>query len=211
MHNVFICHGTQDIIKMFKERGWEVTREIKKADLIVFTGGADISPQLYHSKKHNLTITFPTRDKKELLLLGHALRKEIPIVGICRGAQLINVALRGSMYQHVDGHREGKLHKVRDLWTDKEFMASSSHHQMMIPHKSAEVLAVANVTRRRERYNEKGHYVFESAGKIWQDPETVIYFDNNALCFQPHPEYSSDKETSRPWFFHYIENLILDS
>ena len=81
-------------------------------DGLLVSGGNDIDPALYGAEKHPRTVDVrPGRDRAELALLGAALDAGLPVLGICRGAQLIAVAHGGALHQHLpevvghDGHR----------------------------------------------------------------------------------------------------------
>ena len=87
----------------------QLTRDADVNDLValldglVLSGGADIDPAQYGAEPHpRLGEIDPGRDEFELALLGAARAKEIPILGICRGAQLVNVAHGGTLRQHVE-------------------------------------------------------------------------------------------------------------
>jgi putative glutamine amidotransferase len=71
-------------------------------DALLLTGGGDIDPALYggicHETIYNLD---PKRDQDELMLAREAVASELPIFGICRGAQVINVALGGTLIEHL--------------------------------------------------------------------------------------------------------------
>jgi gamma-glutamyl-gamma-aminobutyrate hydrolase PuuD len=71
-------------------------------DALVLTGGSDIDPRHYGADPHPRTgPPRPERDVTELAALHHALRRGIPVLGVCRGAQLLNVALGGTLHQHL--------------------------------------------------------------------------------------------------------------
>src|SRR6266508_5604570 len=80
-------------------------------DGIVFTGGSDVDPALYGDTPHGATRVRPDRDRAELLLLRAAAEMELPLLGICRGMQLMAVAYGGRLHQHLPdvlghhGHR----------------------------------------------------------------------------------------------------------
>lgn len=81
---------------------------------LVITGGRDVGPDEYGQTPHAETDRpDTTRDAWELTLLAEALRRGMPVLGICRGAQVLNVALGGSLHQHLpdvignSGHRAG--------------------------------------------------------------------------------------------------------
>jgi putative glutamine amidotransferase len=75
---------------------------------LLLTGGVDVNPRLYGEKRGPSTDRPNVRrDKHELGLLSQALDRDIPVLCICRGHELLNVALGGSLLQHIegDGHR----------------------------------------------------------------------------------------------------------
>ncbi len=79
-------------------------------DALILAGGNDIDPANYGADRHPKTAeTVPTRDAVELALTRRAWERDIPVLGICRGMQLINVALGGTLIQHLPdkfGHEE---------------------------------------------------------------------------------------------------------
>jgi putative glutamine amidotransferase len=79
-------------------------------DGLILAGGADIDPAAYGEKPHAETRgTVPERDGFEIALARRALERDIPLLGICRGMQLMNVATGGTLVQHLPhsyGHHE---------------------------------------------------------------------------------------------------------
>src|SRR5262245_60763054 len=71
-------------------------------DAIFLTGGVDVDPATYGEQRHELCDqSDPARDWAEITLIRWALADHKPILGVCRGIQVINVACGGSLYQHV--------------------------------------------------------------------------------------------------------------
>ncbi|MCA1688762.1 MAG: gamma-glutamyl-gamma-aminobutyrate hydrolase family protein, partial [Actinobacteria bacterium] len=71
-------------------------------DGLLLSGGSDLDPGYYGEEPvPQLGVTIPERDAFEMALLEHALRRKMPILGICRGMQVLNVALGGTLYQDL--------------------------------------------------------------------------------------------------------------
>jgi len=127
----------------------------------ILTGGVDIDPACYHETpgprvKH----TDHSRDEFELVLLGQALAYDIPILAICRGHQLLNVAFGGGLLQHIDGDahsadyltegfpsrwhevtiREGS--RLHAALSTAGTLVNSRHHQAVTPERLAPRLEV---------------------------------------------------------------------
>ncbi|MDT7786412.1 MAG: putative glutamine amidotransferase [Pseudonocardiales bacterium] len=76
-------------------------------DGLVIAGGADVDPATYGAEPHELTGE-PRRDRddSEFALVEAALKLDLPVLGVCRGMQVLNVALGGTLHQHIEGHNE---------------------------------------------------------------------------------------------------------
>ena len=71
-------------------------------DGLIFTGGLDVQPELYGAERHPLTDPArPDRDEWELALFRGAEERRMPVLAICRGLQLVNVAKGGTLHQHL--------------------------------------------------------------------------------------------------------------
>ena len=83
---------------------------LDRIDGLILAGGADIDPSSYGAEPHPATNgTVPERDRAEIALARRAIERDMPVLGICRGMQLINVALGGTLRQHVPdlvGHEQ---------------------------------------------------------------------------------------------------------
>ncbi|MEU4561711.1 gamma-glutamyl-gamma-aminobutyrate hydrolase family protein [Actinoplanes sp. NPDC023936] len=86
---------------------------LRALDGLVLAGGPDVDPALYGAACEPLTEVRPGRDAGELVLLRAALDADLPILGVCRGMQLLTVAAGGSLHQHLpdvlghERHRPG--------------------------------------------------------------------------------------------------------
>jgi putative glutamine amidotransferase len=75
---------------------------LDRVDGLMLAGGADIDPGSYGAEPHPETQgTWPDRDRFELALARRAIERDMPLLGICRGMQLLNVALGGTLDQHL--------------------------------------------------------------------------------------------------------------
>ncbi len=83
---------------------------LDRIDGLIISGGADIDPGSYGAESHPMTnSTVPERDRFELALTRGAVERDMPVLGICRGMQLLNVAFGGTLIQHVPdevGHEQ---------------------------------------------------------------------------------------------------------
>jgi putative glutamine amidotransferase len=122
-----------------------------KLDGLLVTGGGDIDPTLFSEEPHrNLGSITPERDLFETELIRFILNKDIPVLAICRGCQILNIAAGGDMYQDLYSQKDGDLlqHQQRaprwhgshfvqvredsllhQITAEKRFKVNSYHHQ----------------------------------------------------------------------------------
>jgi putative glutamine amidotransferase len=104
----------------------DVEEIINRFDGFLFTGGQDINPQLYNEERKEYTISvYEDRDNVESTVMKRAINMNKPILAICRGLQLLNVVLGGSLYQDI------KIEKNKDkdsYHLDKENIFGESHN-----------------------------------------------------------------------------------
>ena len=80
----------------------DVADVLPRLDGLVLSGGSDVEPSLFGAARHPAAGPFfAARDNAELELCRHALASDLPVLGICRGLQVINVALGGTLHQHL--------------------------------------------------------------------------------------------------------------
>jgi gamma-glutamyl-gamma-aminobutyrate hydrolase PuuD len=134
----------------------------------------------------------------------------LPMVGICRGGQFLNVMNKGKMWQHVSDHcRPHDLIVEVPPFTEnnqkRRVRATSTHHQMMIPTDEAFIIATALECREKcgPGYTKMGIKVSDP------DIEVLWYQDTNCLCFQPHPEHANASADLIDFFEECLENYVL--
>lgn len=210
MHKkVFIIGGGYDYDRLFTSLGFEIAQgvlndQLEPVDLVVFTGGEDVTPGLYGAQAHPYTFNSVERDIFEKNIFDNCLLHNIPMVGICRGGQFLNVMSGGAMYQHVGEHT--RSHYITDVETGETVYVSSTHHQMMKPSDKAELVAFSTLNGKREWF-EGDVYCHDVSTK---DIEVVYYQHTKALCFQPHPEFSSvEYEGMKMYFKSLLERYYV--
>ena len=170
--------------------------------LVVFTGGADVTPALYGQEASQATCTVPRRDIYESITFHRAKQLRKPMAGICRGSQFLNVMAGGKLVQHLDGH--GVWHNMRTC-DDKVFEVSSTHHQMMLPPEGAKVIGWSE-KRRSNRYCGENNEMIKAPEREYE----VIYWPNiRAVGMQYHPEIMGEFQLGFLFASQLVERYLL--
>lgn len=203
---VFIVGGDAGVSTMFNTKGWSLvdSPDDEDLDLVVFTGGDDVSPFLYGERVMKGTFCNVDRDRKEIKLLKN-LPAGIAKLGICRGGQFLNVMCGGSMFQDVNGHAIRGMHDIKCLASGEIIRVTSTHHQMMIPAEDSWLVACAKEATRKTCEGKDITYTQSGREKDWDDCEVVYYNAFNALCFQPHPEYVEPDHPCQEYFWRTLD------
>lgn len=196
---VYIHNGSRQYQHLFESLGFEVVAE-KLSELVVFTGGSDVSPDLYGQSLHPYSQVDEGRDEDDVQCYLRNVYK--PKVGICRGAQFLHVMNGGQLFQDVDNHAISTTHKLIDLGSDQEWEVTSTHHQMMAPGPGV-VLGVANLTTYADQCFD-GDVLRQ---QLKHDLEVVQH--PLALCFQPHPEFYG-ADSTKECFAHFLGRFLED-
>ena len=152
---------------------------------LVIGGGDDIGPEHYHGDLQEKVKSDPERDQLEIHWINYALEQRLPLLGICRGAQLINVVLGGDLYSDIRTLRDRTYNRPGLLPTKQVFLRPDS--------------VVAGVTRRRKlRVNSLHHQAIKRLGRdlriVGRDLDEfpqAVEGDNGQpiIGVQWHPEY----------------------
>jgi len=159
-------------------------------DALCLAGGEDVEPSRYGAVPAPQTESAdPRRDALELALIATARERDLPILGICRGFQVLNVAYGGSLVQHVDGHREANgpivVHRAAPAAGSKlaaacgtaAFSVNARHHQAVTDDSLGPgLVATAHIDGLVE--------AVEDPARRW------------VVAVQWHPERSADPDTS---------------
>ena len=98
--NAIEAAGGRPLLVPPSTKGIEET--LDRLDGLLFSGGSDLDPELYGQEAHPETNGIvPERDRAEIALLRAALERDMPVLAVCRGSQVLNVALGGDLVQHL--------------------------------------------------------------------------------------------------------------
>ena len=154
------CAGGIPVVLPLLAEPEDIQRLAGEFDGFLFTGGHDVSPELYGAVNSGLSVCSPERDAMETFLLKAVLKEDKPVLGICRGLQLLNAVLGGTLWQDLPterpseiNHRQGKpydktVHKVKLMSAlraplEKAELRVNSRHHQAIQHMSAELIPAA--------------------------------------------------------------------
>jgi putative glutamine amidotransferase len=161
---------------------------IGRLDGLVLAGGADIDPGRYGAAAHPTTKVRPDRDSGELALLDAALEADLPVLGVCRGMELLAVAYGGSLIQHLpDVLGNGRHQPAPGVY--------GAH-----PARFAAGSCAERVFGAAGEVNSYHHQAVDSPGKLtvtgWADDEVIEAVEDPARRFvlgvQWHPEEAGD-------------------
>lgn len=159
-------------------------------DAALFWGGTDIHPSIYGKRHHpdsGAGQYMSKRDLMEVKAMTYCKQNGIPMIGVCRGAQLMCAFAGGSLVQNCDGH--GQEHDItyeEKPGVYRQVRASSSHHQMMDTRGTNHKLIAWSTERKSSYYD--GECSIEQI-PIDLEPEIVYFPDIKGLAIQGHPEW----------------------
>lgn len=194
---------------------------VEKNSALVIWGGSDINPSLYGHPESTHTYPGGRRDFVEWALMKQAIAMEIPIIGICRGAQMLCAGAGGYLIQDVLNH--GQTHLVKTINGD-EIKVNSLHHQMMFPyavdHKLLAWCEEPRSIRTVQSTNEGGevvidktpHYIYNGDEQLipdanFKEPEMVYFPKIKGLAIQWHPEMMTENAAATQFIFDQMEEL----
>lgn len=176
--------------------------ELRPGDVIISHGGADISPSLYNKEVSRFTgadAEPSNRDRIEWAMMQRAKELSIPIIGICRGGQMLCALAGGYLIQHVENHG-GRGHPVVTV-DGTEFMVNTIHHQMMYPFDVKHELLGWS----KEKLSNV-HYDVNVSIDIDVEPEYVYFPEVKGFAIQWHPEMMREDSPATK----YIVSTIME-
>ncbi|TMK77150.1 MAG: gamma-glutamyl-gamma-aminobutyrate hydrolase family protein [Actinobacteria bacterium] len=159
-------------------------------DGILFSGGSDLDPGLYAAEPHpETTEVRKERDRAEMALLRAALERDMPVLAVCRGSQVLNVARGGDLNQHLPDSLGHDVHRpVKGEWADHEVRLERASRVGGLLGERAPVKS-----HHHQGYGRIGEGLRETA---WADDGTVEALEDPAKRFAVgvlwHPEEGED-------------------
>lgn len=163
----------------------------KRLDGLVLAGGSDIDPTLYHASSHEETVGVrPARDRAELALLTSVLERDVPVLAICRGLQVLNIVRGGDLVQHlpdVVGHEN-----------HRQTLGVFSEHDVAIATGSRLEALLGHEVRVRSHHHQGPGRIGDGLREVaWADDGTVEGLEDPERDFVVsvlwHPEEHEDK------------------
>ena len=172
---------------------------LDQVDGLLFTGGYDVDPAEFGADPHPTTVPAPDRDALELPLVRAAVERGTPVLGICRGIQVINVALGGDLLQHLPEHDHYSTGESRQLTPHRVRVAPGSQ--------TAEVLGESEVPVNSLHHQAVGTVAPGLRASGWSDDgvvEAVESPDGQVLAVQWHPEELIDGHAHSRRIFKWL-------
>jgi gamma-glutamyl-gamma-aminobutyrate hydrolase PuuD len=178
--------------------------ELKERDsMLIIWGGADINPAYYDHPLHSTTHPGGARDRAEWSLIQEAIERDIPIIGVCRGGQMLVAAAGGFLIQDVRGH-----HGRHDIITvdNKRLTVNSIHHQMFAGLEKVDHELVAWT----DGHLSSGYYGYRDDQLFippegWVEPEFVYFPKIKGYAIQWHPEMMAGNAQATEYVLNYIK------
>lgn len=161
-------------------------------DGFLFTGGPDVHPSLFgeetHEKCGNVS---PERDKMELALLPLILKQKKPVLGICRGIQLLNIGLGGTIYQDISSQTSRSFPIAHQ---QPFYYTSPSHSVIITPDTRLHTICQSNVIQVNSSHHQSVRSLADGLIVTAKSPDGIIealecpdypFF----IAVQWHPEY----------------------
>lgn len=190
------------------EPGMAMDGPMNEAGALILYGGQDISPSLYGeplSRFSEADIQPSRRDLFEWTLIKCAEAHQVPVIGICRGAQILCAYDGGKLAQDISGHGSG-----HDILTKEgeTFWAAGSHHQMMLPG-DWNILLATSYKQMHEGFYLDGSDAINNIPIGWLEPEAVYFPKIKAVGFQFHPEWMDKEKDAVRWAVNVVRDYLL--
>jgi putative glutamine amidotransferase len=201
---VYVVGGDVDYVNFIEDV--EIVNKLEDAQLVVFTGGEDVTPSFYGCKKYRTTFNNVERDNFEKEIFDKIDPSKQVCYGACRGSQFLCVMNGGKLVQDVNNHAIGYTHGITD--GNKIYQITSTHHQMQYPFdlndNDYDILYYSYGINSDYYMGDKIDY----ERIYYKEPEIVFYHKDGlpkCLAVQGHPEMIPESIVAK-----MINNLIKD-
>jgi putative glutamine amidotransferase len=175
------------------------TKALPELDGLLLPGGWDVDPSFYgEAPDEKVVETDPELDQTELSMFRQARERELPVLGICRGQQVINVAMGGSLVQHLEGHEvraHGRSHLAHSIEVNptSELGLAAGTHQIRVN------------SFHHQAIRELAEGLHQTARGDDGTVEGVESDDGLIVAVQCHPE---ELTTDLPWARNLFERFV---
>ena len=175
------------------------------ADALLLTGGDDVDPTCYGEERLPCCGALtPRRDRLELVLIAHALQKGLPILGICRGMQILNAALGGTLYQDIaEQYGTALKHPCNDIPT------GDAHAVRYVPHTTLHAIMGLDESMVNSRHHQAVKMLAPGMRACAYAPDGLVEAmeaddGRPILAVQWHPEGLFDRLTEQGRIFSWL-------
>ncbi len=170
--------------------------QVAVVDAIVLSGGSDVDAALFGAERHPATeLVDEARDRWELAVIAAARDRGLPLLGICRGAQLLNVERDGTLVGHLETAQEHQLDMM---------IPSGRHDVTAVPGTTVAALLgvepVAVASNHHQAIDALGRGLRVAARSADGVVEAIEADDAAELAVQWHPEFQLDEPAGQPLF-----------
>ena len=201
-----------EVIDLYNKPKTFIDSVIKISDGLLLSGGVDVHPGRFGRPEDSLLCEIDLgRDTLEFYIIEYAIQNQMPILGICRGMQMMNVATGGSLIVDIPSEVKNHLDHQNGLPED-------SYHRVMIEKSS---LLNSLLKSNEEIVNSNHHQSVDKLGKNlvisaktsdgvveaieWKDKENMAWF----LGVQWHPERLINKNATEPILLEFVKQIEL--
>jgi putative glutamine amidotransferase len=176
------------------------TKDLPEVDGLLLPGGWDVDPTFYKEQRdEKVGPTDPELDETELAMFGQARARHLPVLGICRGQQVINVAMGGSLVQHLEDHDVralGRSHLAHTIEVDpaSELGRAAGEHKIRVN------------SLHHQAVKKLGPGLHQTARGDDGTVEGVESDDGLIVAVQCHPE---ELTTDLPWARNLFERFVV--
>ena len=200
---IYVVGGDNYYTRFMSVSRYDITDELENADVVLFTGGEDVTPSLYGKQKHHSTYCNIDRDIYEKSIFDSMKPNQVAL-GICRGSQFLCAMNGGILVQDCRNHAigGGSGHKIVEVLSDgtlgKTITATSTHHQMQYPYVLPEdYYTVLYKSKEIRSTIHEGDGIDPEVIMKKGEPEIVYYHvpgKPKCLAVQGHPEMMRDTD-----------------